>query len=464
MEGTMDRHGDDSQTTDAPSQARLSRREFLGASAGAAAALGGVGGIEASIVPARKAPVVLHQEAITLEVWGFNAERLNFAENAANLPAFKDKHPNVTVNFSQYQFAQMHDRLLAALASGQGAPDMAEVEIARFSQFLKGDRVPFVPLTERIGAEVDNIYKPAASDPWTWDGEIYGLGNELNAVVLTYRQDILDELGVETPFETWDQVIEAGKQIAADGETKTFALHDIAFGDWFQMAQVAGTSLFDAEGNYQGDQPLSVEAMQFLHDLVFVDQVAGIAPATAQEDWFGPAYWAAFKAEQFTMLYGPPWHIGRLQIDVPEQSGLWAAQRMPTGLGESRPTANFGGTGQCITEQSQYADICYDLIAAGNLSVEGALFDFEQRTVYPAYIPAYELPELKEPSEYFSGAVIGELYSSVAPDLPPFNQSPYFNDAVQAMVRLVITPVMTDQQEPEPALQALGEELAQLQS
>ncbi|MCD6030918.1 MAG: extracellular solute-binding protein family 1, partial [Thermomicrobiales bacterium] len=245
----MDRHGDDTRTTDTPGQARISRREFLGASAGAAAALGGVGGIEASIVPARKAPVVLHQEAITLEVWGFNAERLNFAENAANLPAFKDKHPNVTVNFSQYQFAQMHDRLLAALASGQGAPDMAEVEIARFSQFLKGDRVPFVPLTERIGAEVDNIYKPAASDPWTWAGEIYGLGNELNAVVLTYRQDILDELGVETPFETWDQVIEAGKQIAANGETKTFAVHDIAFGDWFQMAQVAGTSLFDAEGN-----------------------------------------------------------------------------------------------------------------------------------------------------------------------------------------------------------------------
>ena len=77
-------------------------------------------------------------------------------------------------------------------------------------------------------------------------------------------------LGVETPFETWDQVIEAGKQIAADGETKTFAVHDIHSGDWFQMAQAAGTSLFDAEGNYQGDNPLSVEAMQFLHDLVYV--------------------------------------------------------------------------------------------------------------------------------------------------------------------------------------------------
>ena len=195
------------------------------------------------------------------------------------------------------------------------------------------------------------------------------------------------------------------------------------------MAQHAGTSLFDAEGNYQGDNPLSVEAMQFVHDLVFEHQIAGIAPADAQNDWFGPAYWAAFKANKFTMLYGPPWHIGGLQVNVPEQEGKWAAQRLPTGLGESRPTANFGGTGQCITEQSQNQDIAYDLIAAGNLSVEGNLYDFEQRTVYPAYIPTYERPELQEASPYFSGAKIGELYASVAPELPPFNQSPSFFDA-----------------------------------
>jgi arabinosaccharide transport system substrate-binding protein len=461
----MDRLGDDKQMERLQRRSRISRREFLGATAGAASALGlAAGGAQASSSPARRSPIIRSQAEATLEVWGFDEGRLNFAKNAAELPVFKDKYPNVTVNFRQFPFAQMHDKLLAALVSGQGAPDVAEVEIARFSQFLKGERVPFVPLTERIGAEVDNIYKPAASDPWSWGGEIYGLGNELNAVVLTYRQDLLDGLGVETPFETWDQVIEAGKQIVAGGETKAFAIHDIHFGDWFQMAQHAGTSLFDAEGNYQGANPLSVEAMQFVHDLVFEHQIAGIAPADAQNSWFGPAYWAAFKADKFAMLYGPPWHIGGLQVNGPEQEGKWAAQRLPTGLGESRPTANFGGTGQCITEQSQNQDIAYDLIAAGNLSVEGNMYDFEQRTVYPAYIPTYERPELKEPSTYFSGTKIGELYASVAPELPPFNQSPSFLDATQAMVRVVITPVMTEKAEPEPALQELGAEVAKLQS
>jgi len=461
----MDRLGDDKQMERRQRQSRISRRGFLGVTAGAASALGlAARGVQASPSPARRNSLIRSQAAATLEVWGFDQGRLNFAKNAAQLPAFKDKYPNVTVNFRQFPFAEMHDKLLAALVSGQGAPDVAEVEIARFSQFLKGERVPFVPLTQRIGAEIDNIYKPAASDPWSWGGEIYGLGNELNAVVLTYRKDLLDNLGVETPFETWDQVIDAGKKIVAGGETKAFAIHDIHFGDWFQMAQHAGTSLFDAEGNYQGDNPLSVQAMQFVHDLVFKHQIAGIAPADAQNDWFGPAYWAAFKANKFSMLYGPPWHIGGLQVNVPEQEGKWAAQRLPTGLGDSRPTANFGGTGQCITEQSQNQDIAYDLIAAGNLSVDGNLYDFKQRTVYPSYIPTYERPELKEASPYFSGTKIGELYASVAPELPPFNQSPAFFDATEAMVRIVITPVMTNKSEAQPALQELGSTIVELES
>ena len=461
----MEKHGDHEGEVRPVDRSRISRRNFLGATAGAAAALGlAAGGTGANPAPKRAPAPVRSQSGTTLEMWGFDEQRLNFARAAAELPVFKDKHPDVTINFREFPFNEMHDKLLAALASGRGAPDIADVEIARFSSFIKGERVPFVALNDRIGAEIENIYKPAAADPWSWNGQIYGLGNELNAVGLTYRKDVLDGLGVETPFESWEQVIEAGKQIAADGETKTFALHDLAFGDLFQMSQHAGTSFFDAEGNYQGDNPLVVEALRFLHDLVYVHEVAGIAPATAQENWMGPPYWAAFKANKFTMLWGPPWHLGRLSIEAPEQEGKWAVQRLPTGLGESRPTANFGGTGQCITEQSENQDIAYDLLAAGNLTAEGNLNDFRARTVYPAYIPTYERPELQEPSPYFGGAQIGQIYASVAPELPPFNQSPYFNDATQAMQRIVITPVMNDREEPEAALKELGEEVAEMQS
>jgi arabinosaccharide transport system substrate-binding protein len=263
------------------------------------------------------------------------------------------------------------------------------------------------------------VYKPAATDPWTWQGKIYGVGNELNTCVLAYRQDLMDEAGVQTPFENWDQVIAAGQEVST-GDRKMFALHDLAFGDHYMLSQSAGTSLFDAEGNYIGDNEESVAALQFLHDMVYESGIASIAPAVASDNWYPPQYREAFAAERFVALFGPPWHLSFLPTDVKEQSGKWTVQKLPAGLGEGLPTANFGGTGQCVTTQSQNPDAAYDLVRIANLTTEGVIADFEARTAYPAYRPAYGDPALQEPNEYFGGQKLGQIYSELAPELPPF--------------------------------------------
>jgi len=400
--------------------------------------------------------------ATTLEFWAFSSDRIKFAQELLRSNTWTSMHPDVAVNFRVFPYAQMHDKLLAALVSGQGAPDIADVEISRFSQFIKGERVGFLPLNDRIGGELENLYTGAAVDPWSWQGQIYGLGNELNTVVMAYRKDIMDELGVTTPFETWDDVIAAGEKVIASGDRKMFAIHDISFGDWYIMAQHAGTTLFDEQGNYQGDNEKSVAAMQFLHDLVYKSKIAGIAPAEAANSWAPPTYKAAFAAEQFIATWGAPWHYGGLFETLKDQSGKWTAQALPKGLGDSIPTANHGGTGQTIPEQSQNADIAWDLIKLCNLTTEGALTDFRLRTAYPAYRPAYEDPALNEPSEFFGGLKIGELYASIAPEIPAFRQSPIWPEATEAMQNIVITPVMQDKADAKTALTELRTEIDRL--
>jgi arabinooligosaccharide transport system substrate-binding protein len=197
--------------------------------------------------------------------------------------------------------------------------------------------------------------------------------------------------------------------------------------------------------------------MQFLHDMVYEFGIAGIAPAIASDNWDPPQYQAAFRAERFVALFGPPWHLSFLLTAVEDQSGQWRAQKFPSGLGESLPTANFGGTGQCITTQSQNVDAAYDLIRIANLTTEGVLADFKARTAYPAYRPAYEDPALQEPNEYFGGQRIGQIYSELAPELPPFNQSPVWGQATLALQREVITPVMQDKEDAQTALTELGD-------
>ncbi|HEY0738509.1 MAG TPA: substrate-binding domain-containing protein [Herpetosiphonaceae bacterium] len=426
-----------------------------GATASGAAASSAASGAAAS------APASGAGGGTALEFWAFSEDRLKFVRELIQSSAWTSAHPGVTVNFRVFPYNEMHDKLLAALASGQGAPDIADVEISRFSRFIKGERVGFVPLNDRIGSEIDNLYTAAATAPWSWQGQIYGLGNELNTCVLGYRKDVFDAAGITTPFATWDDVIAAGKQISND-QRKMFAIHDINSGDWYQMAQHAGTTMFDDQGNYQADNEKSVAAMQFLHDLVHVHQIAGIAPAEAADDWAPPTYKAAYAAEQFVATFGAPWHFGGLIPAIPDQSGKWVAQAFPKGLGDSRPTANHGGTGQCITEQSKNADLAWELIKICNLTKEGVLTDFRIRTAYPAYKPAYEDATLQEPSEFFGGQKIGELYSSIATEIPEFKQSPVWPEATEAMNRIVITPVMQNQKDAKTALTELGTEVDRL--
>jgi arabinosaccharide transport system substrate-binding protein len=400
--------------------------------------------------------------AKNLEFWGFDEGRVAFAKAAYKSKEFKSKHGDVTINFRIFPYLQMHNKLLTALVSGEGAPDIADIEISRFGQFIKGDHVPLLGLKQRIGDDINDVYKPAAVEPWSWQGEIYGVGNELNTVVMAYRRDILEQAGIKLPFETWDDVIAAGQEIST-GDRKMFAIHDISFGDHYMLMQEAGTAYFDANGNYNGDDPRSVEAMQFLHDLVYKHKIAGIAPAEANDTWAPPQYLAAFRAEKFVATWGPPWHLSFFIDQVPDQSGKWDVQELPTGLGESRPTANYGGTGQAITEQSGNPEASWDLIRAANLTKAGVLFDFKARTAYPAYKPAYDDPALAKPNDYFSGAKIGRIYADIAPALPTFRQSPVWPDTTEAIQRDVITPVMNDKTDAKTALTKMKATVEDLQ-
>jgi arabinosaccharide transport system substrate-binding protein len=421
----------------------LTRRNFLKAGGGAlvgayalglAGCGGGGGGSEKS-----------------LEFWFFDDGRASFAKAAYKSDKFKSVQPDVKVNFRIFPYDEMHNKLLSALVSGKGAPDLADIEISQFGKFIKGERIPLIGLKDRIGDEINNVYKPAALDPWSWKGEIYGVGNELNTVVLIYRRDVMEDAGIQTPFATWDDVIAAGKEVST-ADRKMFAIHDLSFGDWYMLTQHAGTSFFNQHGEYNGDDPRSIEAMQFNHDLVYKYQIADIAPAEANNNWAPPQYQAAFKAGRFVATWGPPWHLFFIEDGAPNLSGKWGVQELPQGLGDSRPTANYGGTGQCITEQCGNVDAAWDLIKTANLTKDGTLADFKLRNIYPAYRPAYQDPVLSQPVEYFGGSKLGELYSELAPKLPPAYQSPLWPEAYQALEREVITPVMNNKKDAKTAL------------
>jgi arabinosaccharide transport system substrate-binding protein len=384
--------------------------------------------------------------ATGLVYWSFDEGRVAIAKHVVESDAFKQLHPDVKVDFQQFTWAQMHDKLLAALVSGRGAPDMADIEIQRFPQFIGGNEVPFLDLTERIRPSVSDLARSAAVDPWSWQGKIYGVGTELNAVTLTYREDVMSSLGITTPFATWDDVIAAGKVVSASGQMKMFGVHDLSVFDWDIVNQIMGGTFFDENGAFAGDSEAGVQALTWLRDLVHLHGIADIAPADANNNYNGPQYW-------FTGLLK----------NVPDQAGKWRMQTLPTGLGASRPTAFAGGTGQAVTAQSRNVEACWDIVRLTNFSLDSSRFEYEQRGVFPTYKPALAESWLQAPTAYYGGQNIGALYEQVADQIPPWRTSPQLYKGVDAIVRLAITPVLNDRAEPAAALRQVREELARQQ-
>ena len=51
----------------------------------------------------------------------------------------KNPDKKININFTVLPYDDMHNKLQSALLSGKGAPDICDIEVGKFPNFLKGD-------------------------------------------------------------------------------------------------------------------------------------------------------------------------------------------------------------------------------------------------------------------------------------------------------------------------------------
>src|SRR5690606_39845857 len=76
------------------------------------------------------------EDATELSFWTFAGTHADFYANAAE--RWNEQNPDkpIKLTVENYPFDQMHNNLLMALQSGSGAPDLVDIELAKFSNFL----------------------------------------------------------------------------------------------------------------------------------------------------------------------------------------------------------------------------------------------------------------------------------------------------------------------------------------
>ncbi len=288
-----------------------------------------------------------------------------------------------------------------------------------------------------LGDDEANLYTSSALPPWSWQGQYYGLGNELNATLLFYRHDLLSDAGISYPFTTWEEVTQAGIDYNEATGKALWALTTAGWQDWWMTSQ-AFNGFFDAEGNPSFDNEGGVKSMQQLADWRFKD---GIAIERAA----GDAQYGQMSAGEFAMDLGrsvvPGLH--ERQCRRPGRA-VGNAAIADLGDGSGAVSGSRGGTGTTITEQSEYPDIAWDFIRYSNLTNDGVLLGFEMQNLFPTWKPAWEDERLQFSDSYFNGQKPAEYITAAAPNMPPLHNSPWWPEVTDAFTRTVVTPVMSE--------------------
>jgi len=127
-------------------------------------------------------------------------------------------HETIEVNTSLLASADAQEQVRLALSSGGDSPyDIVHAANAQVAEWAGvGWMMPLNDLVDKYWDEYNLGDIPEkAWEGSTIDGQIYGVPIVANTLHLIYRQDILDEMGLEAP-DTYDEVIEMCNAIGLD--------------------------------------------------------------------------------------------------------------------------------------------------------------------------------------------------------------------------------------------------------
>src|ERR671933_1066421 len=211
----------------------------------------------------------------------------------------------------------------AAAAGALTVPNGLVAEISQFGRFIKGEVIfaDLTPRLEKIGA-LSNLYRPSATDPWSWKGRVYGLGNELNTCLLSYRWDIWKKAGVRTPIKTWDEFVDQARRYHRDTGKYLIDFPFNAWGSWWMLTLQQGGGFFGPDGQIAFNSPKGLKTLTFMQKAI-KDRWAMLREP-------GQSYNAALSSGTVSCLLGPSWNFsGFVQQSLAQTKGQWHLQPFP---------------------------------------------------------------------------------------------------------------------------------------
>jgi arabinosaccharide transport system substrate-binding protein len=399
---------------------------------------------------------------VTLTFWTFVDAHADFFLRQAE--RFNAAHPEVKITLepTTIDYQDMHDKLLIALQSGAGAPDLVDIEIAKFGTFMRGDIQlhDLTPLVERSGQDL--VIERMA--PYQGGGKQYGVDYHLGALVMYYNKELLDKAGVDVDsIVTWDDYIEAGKQVKEKTGAWMATVETTDKWSVSPLMQENGGGVYDKDGNLILNSPANAEALQLLSDMFHVHQILTVAPGGYHHS---PEYYAMMNAgDQVASVWMPQWFMIRFKDFMPDLKGKMVVRPLPAFEEGGMVSTMGGGTGTAITKQidPDKLDVAMDFLEFAKLTREAQVLIWTDLGFDPYRLDVYDDPELQNPDEYFSNEPVMQTIKNMLDRLTPEYNGPRYPEAQQQIREKIAYGLFEENISPEELLSTAQSELEALQ-
>jgi multiple sugar transport system substrate-binding protein len=184
----------------------------------------------------------------------------------ARVDYFSEQYPNVELNFTEGGLDEQ--QFLTSVASGT-PPDVVNLDRAVLSTYaVRGALTPLTECIDSMGIDMSQ-YREVAVNEVTVDGEVYGIPQFYNNIMLIINTQALEDAGLtldDVNTADWDSIVALNEALTrVEDGTLTRIGFDPKLPEFFPLwARANGVSLLSDDGRTaQLNSPEAVEALEF---------------------------------------------------------------------------------------------------------------------------------------------------------------------------------------------------------
>lgn len=324
------------------------------------------------------------------------------------IAAFQKENPDIEIQTTVIPNRQYWTKIMTVLPTSAG-PDifwlngvnagtyMSSGLVLNLQPFIEKDAVDLTPFPESLKA----IY--------TYQGSLYAIPKDYDTMAVAYYKPAFDEAGIPYPQDgwTWDDLLQIVQKLTlrnADGSVKRWGVVSLPY-----VQDCVANLIYQNGGKIYSDDrmkavvnnPETVEAIQFLVDLMYVHKVS---PTSADQKDFDAA--AQFSSGNLAMSFDGSWMMTQYYQALGDKFGV-----APLPMKKQKATV-IHGLGFAASAKTQYPEAVWKFLKFLTTKQAG---EFQAKVVIPAYKGTEQLWLQNFPGINLQAYIDGVQYSYPLP-------------------------------------------------